>query len=144
MIRRFKKSWRVFADSRPGRRFRDRYHFHQSRRRGPLDPIRLLYLCGGGVLIIFSALFGWLPVLGWGTVFLGLGMIAGEFYPAARLMDWGEVKARRVFGPLGRTLKRMPAWAQLSLSLAVAAGTFILMYQLFYLTLSSQSYLQNI
>jgi hypothetical protein len=42
--------------------------------------------------IVLSAFFGWLPALGWGTAILGLAMIAGEFYPVARLMDyrWGR------------------------------------------------------
>src|SRR3569833_1867258 len=42
--------------------------------------------------IVLSAFFGWLPALGWRTAILGQAMIAGEFYPVARLMDyrWGR------------------------------------------------------
>lgn len=68
-------------------------------------------------------LFGWLPVLGWGTVVLALGMIAGEFYPLARSMDRLEVRSRRLFGPLAKTLRRLPAWARLCVSLMIAAST---------------------
>jgi len=96
-----------------------------------------LYIVGGVVLIVVSALFGWLPVLGWGTAFLGLGMIAAEFYPIARLMDWLELRARRLFKPLGRIFMRLPAWAQLSLSLTIAVSTFGLMYGLYSLIFSS-------
>jgi hypothetical protein len=97
--------------------------------------VRLLYLGGGAVLIVISAFFGWLPVLGWGTVFVGLAMIAGEFYPAARSLDWLEPRARRLFGPLGKKLLRLPVWAQLCVSLTGALATFALVYGLYSLTL---------
>ena len=93
--------------------------------------MRLANLGGGAALMAISAVFGWLPVLGWGTAFLGLGMIAGEFYPAARLMDRMELGARRTFGPLAKALSRLPAWVQLCLSLAIALATFALVYGLY-------------
>src|SRR5215218_10330750 len=128
MIEHIKTSWRIFAGGRPGLRFKERYRLRQSRGRGRSGwhPARLSYLAGGTALIVLSALFGWLPVLGWGTAFLGLAMIAAEFYPIARFMDWLEVRARRLFGPLGKTFLRLPAWARLSVSLTIAVSTFAL------------------
>ena len=136
MIERIRISWRIFASGRPGLRFRERYRLRQSRGRGGLHPARLLYLAGGTTLVVVSAFFGWLPVLGWGTAFLGLAMIAGEFYPVARLMDRLEARARIFFGPLGKKLARLPAWTQLSVSLTVALATFALVYGLYSLTFS--------
>jgi hypothetical protein len=78
--------------------------------------------------------FGWLPVLGGGTVFVGLGMIAGEFYPVGRLMDRLEARARILFGPPGRKLARLPGWSQFSISLTVGLATFTLVYSLYSLT----------
>ncbi len=97
--------------------------------------MRLAYLVGGVVLIVLSGFFGWLPVLGWGTVVLGLAMIAGEVHPVARWMDRMEVRARRLFGPTGRSFVGLPAWARLSVSIAVALATFALMYGLYFLAL---------
>lgn len=134
MIERIKKNWSLFASSKPGWRFRDRYRLHKSRRRGRFDIVRLSYVFGGVVLIVLSVLFGWLPVLGWGTAFLGLGMIAGEFYPVARRMDRLELWARRVFKPVGKLFMRLPAWAQLTISLTIAVSTFTLMYGVYSLT----------
>ena len=96
--------------------------------------MRIFYITGGALLILASALLGWLPILGWGTAILGLGMIAGEFYPVARLMDRLEVKARELLGPLGKALVRLPAWAQLSASLVIALSTFALVYGLYSLS----------
>src|SRR5215212_10166324 len=110
MVEHLRTSWRIFAGGRPGLRFRERYRLRQSRGRGTFHPARLSYLAGGIALIVVSALLGWLPVLGWGTVFLGLGMIAGEFYLVARLMDQLEARARISMGPLAKKLARLPGW----------------------------------
>jgi len=64
-------------------------------------------------------------------------MIAGEFYPVARLMDRLEVSARRLFKPLGKTFVKLPAWAQLSVSLTIAVSTFALVYGVFSLTMGA-------
>ncbi|CAN5696621.1 MAG: hypothetical protein H0U91_04335 [Rubrobacter sp.] len=136
MIGRIKTSWRIFAAGRPGFRFRERYRLRRGRKPGGFDLVSLSHLLGGAALIVLSALFGWLPVLGWGTAVLGLGMIAGEFYPAARLMDWLEVRARRLFRPLGKAFAKWPAWAQLSASLTIALATFAFVYGLYSLALA--------
>ena len=96
--------------------------------------MRLFYIMSGALLIAVSALFGWLPVLGWGTAILGLSMIAGEFYPVARLMDRLEVRARELLGPLGKAFVRLPTWVQLSASMVIALSTFALVYGLYSLS----------
>ena len=108
MIGRIKASWRIFAGGRPGPRFRERYRLRRSRGHGGLHPVRLANLAGGAGLIVVSAVFGWLPVLGWGTVVFGLAMIAGEVQPVARLMDRWEVGVRRLLGPPAKTIGRLP------------------------------------
>lgn len=99
--------------------------------------MRLSYLVGGVGLIVGSAFFEWLPVLGWGTLVLGLTMIAGEVQQVARFMDQLEVRLRRLFSPSARKIVRLPAWAQLSVSLAVALATFAFVYGLYSLALGA-------
>ena len=134
MIERIRWNWHHFASGRAGLRFRERYRLHQSRRRGGFDIVRISYIVGGALLIAVSALLGWLPVLGWGTAILGLSMIAGEFYSVARLMDWLELRARELLGPLGKAFVRMPTWAQLSVSTMITVSTFALVYGLYSLS----------
>ena len=134
MIERIRWNWHHFASGRAGLRFRERYRLHQSRKRGGFDIVRICYIVGGALLIAVSALLGWLPVLGWGTAILGLSMIAGEFYPVARLMDWLEVRVRQLLGPLGKAFLRMPTWAQLSVSMMIMVSTFTLVYGLYSLS----------
>ena len=137
MFGRIRGSWSIFAGRRPGLRFRERYRLRQSKARGRSRwyPVRLLHLTGGTALIVLSAFFGWMPVLGWGTVIVGLAMIAGEFYPIAHLMDRLEPRARRFFKPLGKKVARLPAWARFSVSLGIALATLALVYGLYSLAL---------
>src|SRR5829696_6425731 len=137
MIERIRTSWRIFAGGRPGLRFRERYRLRRSRGHRGLHPVRLLYLVGGVALIVLSAFLGWLPVLGWGTVVLGLAMIAGEVQAVARFMDRLEVRVRRLFGPPARTIAGLPTWAQLSVSLTGALATLALVYGLYSLALGA-------
>jgi hypothetical protein len=61
-------------------------------------------------------------------------MIAGEFYPVARLMDRLEVRVRELLGPLGKSFVRMPTWAQLFVSMLITASTITLVYGLYSLS----------
>jgi hypothetical protein len=121
MITRMKQSWRRFKGSKPGDRFQDRYRRRQESEQGWRDPRRLFYVVGGLVLAVGSLLFGVLPGPGMLTFFLGLGMIAGEFGPVARLLDraevWARVAAERVGG-----IWRSSAWGKI---LVVSVGAIL-------------------
>ena len=102
MIGSTKESWRRLKASEPGRRFDERYRRRREDGRGRWDPRRLLYVAGGLLLVVGSLFMGMLPTPpGPGTVtfLLGLGLIAGESRPVARLLDRAEVGAR---GPARR------------------------------------------
>jgi hypothetical protein len=55
------------------------------------------------------------------TFFLGLGMIAGEFGPVARLLDWAEVWARVAAKRVGG-IWRSSAWGKI---LVVSVGAIL-------------------
>ena len=132
MIELIKERWRLLAAGRPGFRFRERYLARKRARSGGRPGwSRVFPVAGGAALVVLSALFGWLPVLGWGTAALGLGMIAGEFYPAARLMDRLEVGSRRLIRPLVGAFVGLPGWARLCASVAGALAGFALAYGLY-------------
>jgi uncharacterized protein (TIGR02611 family) len=92
---KIQKDWQSLKKSRPGHRFQERYERRQRERSGPFDPGRVLYIVVGLVLAVGSAVFGVLPGPGTLTFLLGLALIAGEFRPAARLLDWAEVRVRQ-------------------------------------------------
>jgi hypothetical protein len=88
------RQWRSFSRGRPGKRFQDRYRRRQERGHGQLVVRRIFNLTLGILIVIVSAVGGLLPGPGWGTAIIGFALIAGEFLPAARLLDRIELELR--------------------------------------------------
>ncbi len=90
------EEWRWFLKySAPGCRFRDRYRRRQQSERARSTLRRTCYAAFGIAIAIGSLLLAPLPGPGWGTFFVGLGIVAGEVLHVARLLDQGEVKLRK-------------------------------------------------
>ncbi|MGF1472553.1 MAG: PGPGW domain-containing protein [Rubrobacteraceae bacterium] len=96
MFTKTKKGWIEFWQLEPGRRFQRRYRRRQESGHGKFHPWRLFNIVVGTLLVVVSTFFGWAPGPGMLTLFIGFGMIAGEFRPAARFLDWGEVEGRKL------------------------------------------------
>ena len=89
------EEWRWFLkQSTPGCRFRDRYRRRQQAGRDRSMLRRACYVAFGIAIALGSLLLAPLPGPGWGTFFVGLGIVAGEVLHVARLLDRGEVKLR--------------------------------------------------
>jgi uncharacterized protein (TIGR02611 family) len=93
VIGRLREQWREFSESEPGHRFQDRYRRRQVERSHALKRIFLIVF--GTVLALGSLFLAPLPGPGFATVFVGLAILAGELLPAARFLDWAEVRLRR-------------------------------------------------
>ncbi len=109
MIGRLKGNWEEFRDSKPGERFKDRYHRRQEQPGHIVTRIVLIIL--GALLAVGSLFTAPLPGPGFATVFLGLAILGGELLPAARFLDWSEVRLRQLWqfvqdvwraGPFGK------------------------------------------
>ncbi len=86
------QEWRRFLKhSATGRRFRDRYHRRQRAGRYRSTPRRACYVALGVAIALGSLGLAPLPGPGWGTFFVGLGMVASEILQVARLLDRAEV-----------------------------------------------------
>ena len=95
MIERLRRHWREFRESKPGHRFQDRYRRRQQAGRGHILK-RIFLIILGAVLALGSLFLAPLPGPGFATVFLGLAILAGELLPAARFLDWAEVRLRKL------------------------------------------------
>ena len=94
-VRRYAwRHWRSFSRGRPGKRFQERYRRRQERGHGQLGVRRIFNLILGILIVAVSAVGGLLPGPGWGTAIIGFALIAGEFLPAARLLDRIELELR--------------------------------------------------
>ena len=94
MIEQMKRHWREFTESKPGERFKDRYRRRQQDKPGHIIW-RIFLITLGAVIALGSLILAPLPGPGWATVFVGLMILAGEFLPAARSLDWLEVRLRK-------------------------------------------------
>ncbi len=94
MIEKAKENWRQFKESEPGHRFQDGYRRRQQSSSGRFSPRTLLGVVGGIAIVVGGLIAVPGPGPGWVITFVGLGLIAGEFRPIARFMDWAEVKLR--------------------------------------------------
>jgi uncharacterized protein (TIGR02611 family) len=93
VIERLREHWREFSESKPGHRFQDRYRRRQEKRGHIVKRIFLIVV--GTVLALGSLFLAPLPGPGFATVLLGLAILAGELLPAARFLDWAEVRLRK-------------------------------------------------
>ena len=123
------QEWRWFLkQSAPGCRFRDRYRRRQQTGRDRSMLGRASYVAFGIVIAIGSLLLAPLPGPGWGTFFVGLGIVAGEVLQVARLLDRGEVKLRealqRTKGVWDKSAPAVRGLIALTISLCVVASVY--------------------
>jgi hypothetical protein len=88
----------------------------------------------GTILVVGSAFFGWAPGPGILTFVIGLGMVAGEFGPAARFLDWSEIHGRRFWDFVVETWRCSMTGKTIVLlcALALASATGYIVYLLFF------------
>src|ERR687894_380378 len=119
MIGRMRDGWRRFTASKPGHRLRARYRRHQRSGQGSSALRKVLVIVGGIVVVVASLLLAPLPGPGWGTVLVGLVIIAGEILIVARFLDRAETKLR---GPARRA---KVLWARLPAAARLLIGTVL-------------------
>jgi uncharacterized protein (TIGR02611 family) len=123
------EEWRQFLkQSAPGRRFRDRYSRRQQAGRDWSTLRRVCYVAFGVAIMIGSLVLAPLPGPGWGTFFVGLGIVAGEVSHVAGLLDRGEVRLRealrRAKGVWGKSAPAVRVLIALTISLCVVASVW--------------------
>jgi hypothetical protein len=123
------EEWRwFFPQSSSGCRFRDRYRRRQQSGRDRSILVRTCYVVFGIAMAIGSLLLAPLPGPGWGTFFVGLGIIAGEVLHVARLLDRGEVRLRKVLqrtkGVWDKSAPAVSVLIALTVSLSAVASVY--------------------
>lgn len=123
------EEWRwFFTQSSSGCRFRDRYRRRQQSGRDRSMLRRACYVVFGVAMAIGSLILAPLPGPGWGTFFVGLGIVAGEVLHVARLLDRGEVRLRKALqrtkGVWDKSAPAVRVLIALTISLSVVASVY--------------------
>jgi uncharacterized protein (TIGR02611 family) len=117
ILRRLAKDWADFKNSAPGERFERRYR--AGVRSGGV--LRKVLVVGSGLIVIAAGII-LLPAPGPGTLIIafGAGLIAQESLLAARVLDWLEVRLRKL------VRRSRSGWKRSSLPLRVALVVLLL------------------
>jgi hypothetical protein len=91
---RIREYWGQLRGGPPGLRFKN-FYAYRHRRRGDSRWERILTLVIGVTLVIAGLAVGWLPGPGGFIAVIGGALLASEWLPIARALDWSEVRIRR-------------------------------------------------
>src|SRR5688500_8302299 len=134
MFEQMQEHWREFRESKPGQRFKDRYRRRRRQHEQGHIVWRIFLITLGAVIALGSLALAPLPGPGWGTVFIGLMILAGELLPAARFLDWLEVWLRKL-GRYVYKIWRASVWGKIAVilvaALFVAAVAYVVYHLLF-------------
>jgi hypothetical protein len=124
----FREHWQELKRGRPGRRFQDRYDRARSEesRGGPIKRIALI-----GLAIVCLAIGVVLAVMPGPAVlffFLAGGLLATESRIVARLMDWLEVRLRKIIAWCRRRWRRLSTAGRVIVAALATAGTGAFVY----------------
>jgi cation transport ATPase len=115
------QEWRSFLNhSTPGSRFRDRYRRRQRTASDRSTFRRACYVAFGIAVAIGSLGLAPLPGPGWGTFILGSGIVAGEVWHVARLLDRGEVRLREALRRAKRVWEESAPAMRVLIALAIS------------------------
>ena len=123
------EEWRLLLKhSAPGRRFKDRYRRRQQAGRNRSTLGRACYVAFGAAIAIGSLVLAPLPGPGWGTFFVGLGIVAGEVAYVAHSLDRAEVRLREALrslrGVWGKPVPAVRALIALTIALCSVASVY--------------------
>jgi hypothetical protein len=82
-----------------------------------------------------------LPGLGWGTLFVGLGMMAGEVFHVALLLDRTEVKLREALRHAKAMWDKLALMGRVLVTLMISLGVVVSAYGAYHALLASLSVL---
>jgi hypothetical protein len=128
MIDKMRESWWRFKAGKPGHRFKDNYRRHRRSEGGGFNVRRIVNIVLGSVLVVGSAFFGWAPGPGIVTFLLGLALISSELSPVASLLDWSEVRLRKLARWAGRIWAGSSPTGKAVIVAVIAACLLVLAY----------------
>lgn len=126
---RYRQQWNALKKSAPGHRFQERYE--RNREDGNLTG-RIARTLLGGALVIAGLTLMVIPGPGLPVLVVGAGLLATDSKPAAKLLDWVELKIRPVSVPVTCWLAKhwlpLPRSARIAIALCTTATSMTAAY----------------
>ena len=125
--------WKVLRGSRPGRRFQDRYESARRTKDGRSLFGRIVRLVLSLVALAVGVVLMFIPGPAIVFFFIAGSLLAAESLAVARLLDWAEVKLRKLATRLHATWRKFPLAGKVVAGagvLALGAGGLILGYRM--------------
>jgi uncharacterized protein (TIGR02611 family) len=94
MWKKFTQTWRRFKAGNPGQRFQQEFRRPRSAGRSPIQ--QALLILGGLLLMAAGLLLLFIPGPGLVFLFVGGFLIAQQSLVAARVLDWSEIRLRKL------------------------------------------------
>jgi hypothetical protein len=94
MWEKFKQTWRRLKAANPGQRFQQEFRRRHGAGRSPIQKV--LLIVGGLLLMAAGFLLLFIPGPGLVLLFIGGLMIAQQSLVAARVLDWSEIRLRKL------------------------------------------------
>ena len=132
MLKEARQNLRQFMESEPGSRFEERYRRRQETGRRHI-LLRVFVVILGVIIAVGSLVLAPLPGPGWGTVFIGLMILAGEVLVAARFLDWAEIRVRKLTHRFSEIWKRSSPAGKALIYVAGLAFSAAFLYLAYYL-----------
>jgi hypothetical protein len=130
-----REHWHDLKRGRPGHRFQDRYkRARRDEAKGGLGK-RIAMIVVGVVVLVIGGFFAVVPGPAIPFFLLGGALLATESRAIARVMDWIEVRVRKVVTWGKRHWKRLPLAGRIAVAIGAAccsAGSAFGMYRLFH------------
>lgn len=116
-----RQHFREIKHGRPGRRFQDHYcHSKAERRKQSVG--RIVRLVAGIIAVVVGLILCVIPGPGIPFIFLGGAFLAAESLNVARILDWIELRGRKVWDWLVHRWDALPLWGKIPVALLVAAA----------------------
>lgn len=132
MLKEARENWQQFMESEPGSRFEKRYRRRQETGQRHI-LLRVFVVVIGFIIAVGSLVLAPLPGPGWGTVFIGLMILAGEVLIAARFLDRAEIRVRKLTRRFSKIWKRSSPLGKALIYTAGLACSAAFIYLAYYL-----------
>jgi len=96
MLGGLKQQWQAFRRSRPGHRFEHRHERSRKRRASQPRYLRVLKPFVAIILIAVGVVLCIIPGPGIPFIIVGAGLLGDEWRPLAQVLDWLEIRIRKV------------------------------------------------